>query len=79
MPHRLLRDLLLLTSDVPRFHRGRDQHLPADHLIRLAQGRVQHQAPLDGDEVIAAMSAGFTHGGPGRLRAGISSLRPPWQ
>lgn len=52
-----LRDLLLLTPDVPRFHRGRDLHLRADHLIRLAHGRVQDQAALDGDE---ALAAGFT-------------------
>jgi len=53
----LLRDLLMLTPDTARFHRGRDQHLRADHLIRLAHGRVQDQAALEGDEAIAA---GFT-------------------
>ncbi|MER6958215.1 hypothetical protein [Streptomyces sp. NPDC000618] len=53
----LLRDLLMLTPATPRFHRGHDQHLRADHLIRLAHGRVQDQAPLDGDK---AFAAGFT-------------------
>ncbi|MGW2050765.1 hypothetical protein ACWCPF_37175 [Streptomyces sp. NPDC001858] len=49
-----LRDLLMLTPATPRFHRGHDQHLRADHLIRLAHGRVQDQAPLDGDVAFAA-------------------------
>ncbi|QIB49486.1 hypothetical protein [Streptomyces aureoverticillatus] len=49
-----LRELLGLTPDTPRFHRGHDQHLRADRLIRLAHERVQDQTALEGDEVLAA-------------------------
>jgi hypothetical protein len=49
-----LREMLALTPDTPRFHQGRDLHLRADRLIRLAHRRVQDPAPLEGDEVFAA-------------------------
>ncbi|MGX1913544.1 hypothetical protein ACWIID_32595 [Streptomyces phaeochromogenes] len=50
----LLRDLLGLTPDMPRFHQGRDQHRRADQLIRRARERVQGQVPLEGDDAVAA-------------------------
>ncbi|AVH61865.1 MULTISPECIES: hypothetical protein [Streptomyces] len=50
----LLRDLLGVTPDMPRFHQGRDQHRRADQLIRRARERVQGQVPLESDDAVAA-------------------------
>ncbi|WJV51750.1 hypothetical protein [Streptomyces flavofungini] len=49
-----LRELLTLAPDTPRFHQGHDQHLRADRLIRLAHERVQDQAALQGDDILAS-------------------------
>ncbi|MGY1503730.1 hypothetical protein ACW4TU_45465 (plasmid) [Streptomyces sp. QTS52] len=49
----LLRDLLGLTPDTPRFQQGRDQHRRADQLIRRARERVQGQVALEGDDMDA--------------------------